>query len=180
MAASKHARIAENDSDDTEPDTPRPNNRQGSKKRISDIHGLDPDASFNSDSGRAPLRAVSINDDAAEKRRRRKSNKPAVIESAEPGPSSGDRMDTGEGSRTALAKQKQQQQLNSVHPPPVINVPLDVMNSNFEEWMKMATDNVCARRQLGLLAYSLLENKRSELMEFRPDRLFPRHVPPPK
>ncbi|KAG8220891.1 condensin complex subunit 2/barren [Butyriboletus roseoflavus] len=141
MAPSKHARIAEHDSDDTEPDTPRPNHRQGSKKRISDVHGLDPDASFNSDSGRAPLRTVNINDDAAEKRRRRKTTKLAVIESVEPGPSSGDRMDTGESSRAALAKQKHQQQLNSALPPPVINVPLDVMNSNFEEWMKMATDN---------------------------------------
>ena len=142
MAPQKHARIAEHDSDDTEPDTPRQNHRQGSKKRISDVHGLDPDASFNSDSGRAPLRTVNINDDAAEKRRRRKTTKLAVIESAEAGPSSGDRMDTGESSRAALAKQKQQQ-LNSALPPPVINVPLDVMNSNFEEWMKMATDNVC-------------------------------------
>lgn len=149
MAPSKHARIAEHDSDDTEPDTPRPNHRQGSKKRISDVHGLDPDASFNSDPGRAPLRTVNINDDAAEKRRRRKSNKLAVIESAEPGPS-GDRMDTGESSRAALAKQKQQQQLNSALPPPVINVPLDVMNSNFEEWMKMATDNVCDTSSTGL------------------------------
>lgn len=140
MGPSKHARIVEHDSDDTEPDTPRQNHRQGSKKRVSDVHGLDPDASFTSDSGRAPLRVVNINDDAAEKRRRRKSTKLAVIESVEPGPSSGD---TGESSRAALAKQKQQQQLNSALPPPVINVPLDVMNSNFEEWMKMATDNVC-------------------------------------
>lgn len=142
MAPSKHARIAEHDSDDTEPDTPKPNHRQGSKKRISDVHGLDSDASFASESGRAPLRTVNINDDAAEKRRRRKSTKLAVIESAEAGPSSGDGMDTGESSRAALAKQKPQQQLNSAVPPPVINVPRDVMNSNFEEWMKMATDNV--------------------------------------
>ncbi|KAG9312930.1 condensin complex subunit 2/barren [Chiua virens] len=137
MAPPKHARIADNDSDDTGPDTPRPNHRQATKKRISDVHGLDSDASFNSDPGRGPLRAVNINDDAAEKRRRRKSTKLAVIENAEAGPSSGDRMDAG----ATLAKQKQQQQLNSALPPPVINVPLDVMNSNFEEWMKMATDN---------------------------------------
>lgn len=142
MAPAKHARIVDHDSDDTEPDTPKPNHRQGSKKRISDAHGLDADTSFTSDPGRAPLRTVNINDDAAEKRRRRKSTKLAVIESAEAGPSSGERMDTGESSRAALAKQKQQQQLNSAVPPPVINVPLDVMNSNFEEWMKMATDNV--------------------------------------
>ena len=141
MGPSKHARIVD-DSDDTEPDTPRPTHRQASKKRISDAHGLDTEGSFTSDSGRAPLRTVNINDDAAEKRRRRKSTKLAVIETAEAGPSSGARVDSGENSRGALAKQKQQQQLNSAVPPPVINVPLDVMNSNFEEWMKMATDNV--------------------------------------
>jgi condensin complex subunit 2 len=142
MAPSKHARVVDNDSDDTEPDTPRQKYRHSSKKRISDAHALDPDSSFTSDPGRVPLGTVNINDDAAEKRRRRKSNKQLVAEGSEPGPS-GDRMDTGESSRAALAKQKQQQQLNSAVPPPVINVPLDVMNSNFEEWMKMATDNVC-------------------------------------
>lgn len=173
MAPSKHARVAEHDSDDTEPDTPRPDHRQGSKKCI------DPDASFTSDPGRAPLRTVNINDDAAEKRRRRKSTKLAVIESAEAGPS-GDRVDTGESSRAGLAKQKQQQQLNSALPPPVINVPLDVMNSNFEEWMKMATDNVRDTLSIRLACLLCPENKRSKLMEFRPYRLLPRHVPPPK
>lgn len=139
----RHARIADtahhgSDSDgDTEPDTPRPTLRQGSKKRISDVFGGENDA--HSESGRPPLRAVSINDDAAEKRRRRKSNKLAVIENAEAGPST-ERQDQAESSKAAQAKQKQQQ-LNSVAPPPVINVPLDVMSSNFEEWMKMATDN---------------------------------------
>jgi condensin complex subunit 2 len=38
--------------------------------------------------------------------------------------------------------------LTSAAPPPVINVPLDVMSSNFEEWMKMATDNVRAQYHL--------------------------------
>ncbi|KAG2070216.1 barren [Suillus decipiens] len=139
----KHARIADmenHDSDsagDTEPDTPRPTLRQGSKKRISDMYGGDNEAQ--SESGRPPLRAVNINDDAAEKRRRRKSNKLAVIENAEAGPST-ERQDQPETSKAAQAKMKQQQ-LNSVAPPPVINVPLDVMSSNFEEWMKMATDN---------------------------------------
>ncbi|KIJ62035.1 hypothetical protein HYDPIDRAFT_95405 [Hydnomerulius pinastri MD-312] len=144
MAPPKRVRVVEQDDpssgDDTEPDTPRPTHRQGSKKRISDVYDIN-DASFTSDSGRVPLRAVNINDDTAEKRRRRKSTKLAVIEQAEAGPSNGgDRMDTGESSRAAQAKQKQQQ-LNSAAPPPVINVPLDVMSSNFEEWMKMATDN---------------------------------------
>lgn len=141
---SRRARIADtenHDSDsggDTEPDTPKPILRQGSKKRISDIYGGDNDAQ--SDSGRVPLRAVNINDDAAEKRRRRKSTKLAVIDNAEAGPST-ERQDQAEPSKAAQAKQKQQQ-INSVAPPPIINVPLDVMSSNFEEWMKMATDNV--------------------------------------
>ncbi|KAF8845187.1 barren [Paxillus ammoniavirescens] len=145
MAPSKRTRVAQYDGSDsgdqTEPDTPRPTHRQGSKKRISDVYGIENDASFTSDPGRVPLRPVNINDDMAEKRRRRKSTKLAVIESVEAGPSSGERVDTGESSRAAQAKQKQQQQLNSAVPPPVINVPLDVMSSNFEEWMKMATDN---------------------------------------
>ncbi|KAG0709201.1 condensin complex subunit 2/barren [Suillus ampliporus] len=139
----RHARIADTENygsdsgGDTEPDTPRPTHRQGSKKRISDMYGGENDAY--SESGRAPLRAVNINDDAAEKRRRRKSNKLAVIENAEAGPST-ERQDQAESSKAAQAKQKQQQ-LNSVAQPPVINVPLDIMSSNFEEWMKMATDN---------------------------------------
>ncbi|KAG2113164.1 condensin complex subunit 2/barren [Suillus discolor] len=139
----RRARIADtdhHDSDsggDTEPDTPRPTLRQGSKKRISDMYGGESEA--HSDTGRLPLRAVNVNDDAAEKRRRRKSNKLAVIENAEAGPST-ERQDQAESSKAAQAKLKQQQ-LNSVAPPPVINVPLDVMSSNFEEWMKMATDN---------------------------------------
>ncbi|KAH7929129.1 barren [Leucogyrophana mollusca] len=143
----KHVRLEDDNSDaggDTEPDTPKPNPRHGSKKRISerfsDVYGNDNDASFTSDPGRVPLRAVNINDDAAEKRRRRKSTKIAVIENAQAGPSSEGNAEHAESSRAAQAKQKQQQ-LNSVAPPPVINVPLDVMSSNFEEWMKMATDN---------------------------------------
>jgi condensin complex subunit 2 len=141
---SRRARIADtvnygsDSGGDTEPDTPKPTLRQGSKKRISDIYGAENDA--HSDSGRVPLRAVNLNDDAAEKRRRRKSTKLAVIENAEAGPST-ERQDQAESSKAAQAKQKQQQ-LNSVAPPPIINVPLDVMSSNFEEWMKMATDNV--------------------------------------
>ncbi|KAG1845666.1 condensin complex subunit 2/barren [Suillus subluteus] len=126
----RRARIADTENygsdsgGDTEPDTPRPTTRptlrQGSKKRISDV-------------------AVNINDDAAEKRRRRKCNKLAVIENAEAGPST-ECQDQAESSKAVQAKLKQQQ-LNSVAPPPVINVPLDVMSSNFEEWMKMAIDN---------------------------------------
>jgi condensin complex subunit 2 len=129
------------DETDTEsgPDTPRPH-KQNLKKRLSEVYNPENDASFTSDSARPPLRSVNMNDDAAEKRRRRKSTKITVIENAMAGPSSEGSADpdASETSRTA----KQKQQLKSVAPPPVINVPKDVMSSNFEEWMKMATDNV--------------------------------------
>jgi condensin complex subunit 2 len=150
MLASRRTRLptssqplyAGDESDDgTEQDTPRPQ-RHGLKKRLSEVYNPDADASFGSDPGRVPLRSVNINDDAAEKRRRRKSTKVILPVNAQAGPSSegaeGDLADT-----TRAAKQRQQQ-LNSVAPPPAINVPLDVMSSNFEEWMKMATDNVCS------------------------------------
>ena len=137
MPASRRARnpptsqplYADSDSDGDTESTPKAA-RHGPKKRLSDVYN-DADASFSSD--RAPLRSVNINDDAAEKRRRRKSLKAVVV----------------------LQSEDQQQQqpeparskgrlLTSAAPPPEINVPLDVMSSNFEEWMKMATDNVRA------------------------------------
>jgi condensin complex subunit 2 len=113
---------------DKEDYTPKPA-RHGIKKRLSEVYN-DADASFSSD--RAPLRSVNINDDAAEKRRRRRSTKiTAVLD-----PEDGGEQEPG---RAAQGKAKL---LTSAAPPPVINVPLDVMSSNFEEWMKMATDNV--------------------------------------
>ena len=82
--------------------------------------------------------AGKFNDDEAEKRQRRKSAKLLGRQSTvfdgliDPGPGANG-LNTG----------KQPVQLNSVVPAaPIINVPRDVMNSNFEEWMKMATDNV--------------------------------------
>ncbi|KAL4246253.1 Condensin complex subunit 2 [Abortiporus biennis] len=130
---------SDSDGGDTEPEqeTPRPTNRTLSKKRLSDVY----DVSFNSDSGRAPLKSVNINDDAAEKRRRRKSAKIILPqENAEAGPSSEGNMDVRDDPKAA-AHAKQKQQLLSIAPGPAVNVPLDVMSSNFEEWMKMATDN---------------------------------------
>ena len=79
-----------------------------------------------------------FNDDEAEKRQRRKSAKLLGQQSTvfdgltDPGPGV-----------NGLIPGVQPVQLNSVVPAaPIINVPRDVMNSNFEEWMKMATDNV--------------------------------------
>ncbi|EJF64153.1 barren [Dichomitus squalens LYAD-421 SS1] len=149
--------FAESDSGgDTEREqTPRPHTaRNFSKKRLSER--FDPDGSFNLDDAtngtskaRPPLKSVNINDDVAEKRRRRKSAKVVLPldpdDEPEAGPSnsanSHDATDgAAEGSRAAnLAKQKSQ--LLNVPQVPVINVPIDVMTSNFDQWMKMATDN---------------------------------------
>lgn len=122
---------------DQEEATPRPH-RTLSKKRLSDVY----DASFTSDSGRPPLKSVNINDDAAEKRRRRKSAKltMAPLDDSEAGPS-------GEGSRDEIDPARpvvpsKRKQVQTVEEGPRPNVPLDVMASNFEQWMKMATDNV--------------------------------------
>lgn len=113
-------------------DEPTPKPQRSSRKRLSEA-AFDP--SFTTDSSRAPLKSVNINDDAAEKRRRRKSARPPVpLDDNEAGPSTEDTR--------AAAHARQTQQLLSVAEAPAIDVPLDVMNSNFEEWMKMATDNV--------------------------------------
>ncbi|KAI9066950.1 barren [Trametes sanguinea] len=157
-AATENTRslYAESDSDgDTEREqTPKPHARTMSKKRLSERH-YDPDAdgSFSADGangvgGRAPLKSVNINDDVAEKRRRRKSAKVTVLledDNAEAGPSNTTKStETAEAAAdgpraTNLGRQKSQ--LLSVPQAPVINVPMDVMTSNFDQWMKMATDN---------------------------------------
>ncbi|KAK2465681.1 hypothetical protein APHAL10511_002225 [Amanita phalloides] len=124
---------------DNEQETPRP---QRLKKRISEAYAPDNDASFTPESGRPPLRtkSVNINDDAAEKRKRRKSTKLNVIDNALPGPSSEGLMASDQDHSEAVRAGKQKQ-LNTVAPPQISDTPFDVMNSNFEEWMKMATDN---------------------------------------
>ncbi|EPQ56454.1 barren [Gloeophyllum trabeum ATCC 11539] len=133
--------------DETEQETPRPQ-RQQLKKRLSEVYNPENDQSFTSDTGRGPLKSVNINDDMAEKRRRRKSTKGGLAnglleeENAEAGPSS-ERHSGGAPAESSKAagQGRQKQPLNSVTEVPTINVPLDVMSSNFEEWMKMATDN---------------------------------------
>jgi condensin complex subunit 2 len=119
-------------------ETPRPTKTNHSKRRFSEINV---DKDFSPDSTRKPLRAVNMNDDEAEKRRRRKSAKIAYPDNAEAGPSSDGAAAATDGvAPPSLTRQKTQ--LASVAQTPIINVPRDVMSSNFEEWMKMATDNV--------------------------------------
>ncbi|KAF8196737.1 condensin complex subunit 2/barren [Mycena galopus ATCC 62051] len=119
------------DSDPDEQDTPRP--ARITKKRLSDVH----DVSFADSPPRQPLKSRNINDDTAEKRRRRKSTKITIIENAQAGPSNEPSNDP-ETSRTA----RQKQPLNSVAAPVVEpRANLEILSSNFDEWMKMATDN---------------------------------------
>ena len=94
--------------------------------------------------------AGKFNDDEAEKRKRRKSAKLLGQQTTmfdgltDPGPGV-----------NGLNAGERPVQLNSVVPAaPIINVPRDVMNSNFEEWMKMATDNVSIR--VPVYCYSLV------------------------
>jgi len=125
------------DVSDSEPsyteDTPRPKKGKSvKKKRISDVFAPQDD---NSDDPRTPLKSVNINDDLAEKRRRRKSSKPAGLSMDDVGAAT-----RGEGEATPR-RNPGANQLDVVEEAPLIKVPLDVMSSNFEEWMKMATDN---------------------------------------
>jgi condensin complex subunit 2 len=134
---------------------------------------VDNDGSFTADGARVPLKKVNINDDAAEKRRRRKSTKITVIDTALGGPSSEGTLDQdGEHARGS----KQKQPLNTLAPPVLNNVSLDVMSSNFEEWMKMATDNVRFSFIFIFNPSSLTyipENQCPKFVEFCSYRLFP-------
>ena len=134
--------------------TPRPNKSRApkgkakAKKRVSDVYQPADAGSSPSANQRVPFKMVNINDDEAEKRKRRKSAKlaapMALVDegnltngNAVAGSSTNESADTPRTNRL-----KHKQQLMAVTETPVINVPLDVMSSNFEEWMKMATDNV--------------------------------------
>jgi condensin complex subunit 2 len=119
---------------------------------MSEAHFQDQDASFASDSGARAQRSVDINDDAAEKRRRRKSTRITVID--HPGPEEG--QEQTESSRAV----RQKQQLTTVTPPTVINVDANVLN-NYENWMKVATDNV--RGKLSFFCVTYLRPRKSML-----------------
>lgn len=154
-------------------DTPRPNNKKtqstkSSKKRrttdavvpLNDISTSSLNTPANE--SRIPLRTVSLNemnDDLAEKRRRRKSNKimaqpsledvdtavlaPAGNEDTDTMPASSQQTRNGANALRTRPSLGNVIPLNSVEEAPPVRVPLDVMSSNFEEWMKLATDNVC-------------------------------------
>jgi condensin complex subunit 2 len=121
--------------------TPRQRSKsQAIRKRISEPH----DKSFGDDMnpGRVPLKAVNINDDTAEKRRRRKSAKNTTVDNFEPGPSTSGRQDETEDGATQAHSRHKQALKSTIVETPIIDVPIDIRNSNYEEWMKMAMDNV--------------------------------------
>lgn len=124
--------------------TPRQRGKsQAIRKRISDTR--DKNFTEEGNPGRVPLKAVNINDDSAEKRRRRKSAK-NPLETSEAGPSASAGQDDPEDG-TVHAHSRHKQALKSIIvETPIIDVPIDVRNSNYEEWMKMAMDNVCPLR----------------------------------
>ncbi|KAF4593297.1 Condensin complex subunit 2 [Pleurotus pulmonarius] len=139
----RKARIAQQSqslyADDTDSDSPEQEtpSRRHLKKRISEafVPGAEGSFSLDASGSRTAGRAVNINDDAAEKRRRRKSAKltAAMTENALAGPSS----ENDPESRAA----KQKAQLASVALPQVPDVQINITSANYEEWMKMATDN---------------------------------------
>lgn len=154
--------------------TPRQRGKsQATRKRVSETQ----DRSFTEDAnpGRVPLKVVNINDDSAEKRRRRKSAKNPANDNSEAGPSTTSRQ-VGTEDAGAHAHSRHKQALKSIIvETPTIDVPLDVRNSNYEEWMKMAMDNV---RPLDsspscMLISMATENQSSKFLELCVDRLLP-------
>ncbi|KAH9995599.1 condensin complex subunit 2/barren [Russula vinacea] len=120
--------------------TPRQRGKsQAARKRISETQ----DGSFTEDAnpGRVPLKAVNINDDSAEKRRRRKSAKNPTSDNAEAGPSTNARQDGTEDAGAHAHSRHKQALKSTIVETPIIDIPLDIRNSNYEEWMKMAMDN---------------------------------------
>lgn len=111
---------------------------------------------------------MQVNDDAAERAARRRSAHFAPMlpdKDRETTPSSA-------AHKSALAVQKRAKRLSAVAPsnPPVS---MEVMNTNFEEWMKLATDNVRYKVNSGHLA-DTPENHGNQHLELCADRLLPR------
>lgn len=103
--------------------------RRSMKKRLSEGYTLNKSLNDNDDD--RTTRRPAINDDAAEKKRRRKSTRIAVIDEPVAGPSN-------DGNQSFRARQ----QLNSVAPPTLPDIPVGARTAQFEELLKLTTDNV--------------------------------------
>jgi len=150
VRAKKAQENSDSDSDTTDIEaTPKAKRTAGGnsrlKRRVSQFQRNEDDDSEH----RIPLKP--FNDEVAEKRdlKRRKSSRMTMAFDPTMG-SQDDQNTPGDASvgaegpktprKTALARANQ---LKSVAMPgPAVPVPLEIMTSNFEEWMKMATDNV--------------------------------------
>lgn len=137
----RRARITDSYSSDEEnraisdvDNTPRATTKR-KKPGLSPANG---DASFTDE--RVPLKDVHLNDDAAEKKQRRRSTKFLAP-----------MRDIDDEMVTATPRARPGAHVNAVEQTPAVKVPLDVMNTNFEEWMKMATDNVLSPHRLSLI-----------------------------
>lgn len=81
---------------------------------------------------------MQANDDAAERAARRKSAHFAVVSAGKENAASPG--EPRKGSALAVQGQRKAKRLSAVASAPPVS--LEVMNTNFEEWMKLATDNV--------------------------------------
>ncbi|KAJ1306772.1 hypothetical protein OPQ81_007758 [Rhizoctonia solani] len=111
------------------------NKRRVSMLRETEGHSRSKNVMMRSDSN-----DLTANDDLSEKRRRRQSRVAAALIAEEEGDGGSSSGVNGPRTpkKTAVARANM---LNAVDRTPLPAVSLDVMTSNFEEWMKMATDN---------------------------------------
>jgi condensin complex subunit 2 len=171
-----HAQLslyADGSSSESDVETPRQRGKpQTIRKRLSETQ----DKTFTEDSNpaRVPLKAVNINDDSAEKRRRRRSAKNPTVDNFEAGPSSSRQDDVEDAGAHEHSRHKQALKSIIVETP-IIDVPLDIRNSNYEEWMKMAMDNVRPLnfRPSHVLMSLTTENQSSKFVELCLNRLLP-------
>ncbi|KAG8874705.1 hypothetical protein FRB97_005738 [Tulasnella sp. 331] len=175
MAPSKRASKQANDDSDASTERedyaePQKKLKNKGKRRVSEIQPdtskvpLNDDSDSDDDHLAGPSKMarrqsnIGLNDDAAEKRRRRKSAKQSVAfisplnaaerEAAQNARDDGEEDSTprqrgsASGPKTpkasALARASQ---LNLVNQTPNLQVPVDIQNGKYEEWMKLATDN---------------------------------------
>lgn len=119
--------------------TPKPAKSSGLRKRKSEVHG--------NDSGLTRSKTV-VNNDLAEKRRRRQSTR-----AGEAGPSGEGGEVDGDGTNRTTGRPLQQ--LASIAPDPGARAaPLVPQQDNYDEWMKLAMGNV---RALAYIQESLSE-----------------------
>jgi len=145
---------SEEDSTDVELTPKAKKSASGNSRLKRRVSQLQPNGEQDSEQ-RIPLKP--FNDEAAEKRslKRRKSSRMTMAfdpstASQEDQEAEGDASNPADGPKTprktALARANQ---LKSVAVPgPMVPVSIEIMTSNFEEWMKMATDNVRFSRHL--------------------------------